>query len=115
MRNDIPVINVYKKNNIKSGLVTQLLYGENFKKIKKKGKWFKIKNNIDNYKGYIKIKKYTYNKKNTHKICSVSASLYSSPNNKSKIKKKLSFGSKIRILKKKGNFYKIDNFWVKKK
>ena len=41
------VINVYKKNNIKSGVVTQLLYGDNFNKIKKEGKWIKIKNNID--------------------------------------------------------------------
>jgi hypothetical protein len=35
VRSDNPVINVYKKNNIKSGVVTQLLYGDTFKKLKK--------------------------------------------------------------------------------
>ena len=54
MRSDNPVINVYKRNNIKSGVVTQLLYGDTFKKIKESGSWFKIKNDSDNYKGYIK-------------------------------------------------------------
>ena len=48
------VINVYKKNNIKSGVVTQLLYGDSFKIIKKKKSWIKIKNNLDGYKGFIK-------------------------------------------------------------
>ena len=54
MRSDNLVINVYKKNNIKSGVVTQLLYGDTFKKIKESGSWLKIKNDSDNYKGYIK-------------------------------------------------------------
>ena len=37
MRSNLPVINVYKKKSIKSKLVTQILYGESFKIIKKKG------------------------------------------------------------------------------
>ena len=115
MRINSSVINVHKKNNIKSEVVTQLLYGDTFKKIKKTGLWIKIKNDTDNYKGYIKNNKFSHNQKNTHKICSVSTTLYSKPNNKNKIKKKLSFGSKIKVLKKKGNFYKFDNFWINKK
>ena len=54
MRSNNSVINVYKKKNIKSEVVTQLLYGDTFKKIKKSGVWIKIKNDKDNYKGYIK-------------------------------------------------------------
>ena len=115
MRINSPVINVYKKKNIKSELVTQLLYGDTFKKIKKTGVWIKIKNDTDNYKGYIKNNKFQHNQKNTHKICNVSATLYSKPNSKKKMKKKLSFGSKIKVLKKKGNFYKFDNCWIDKK
>ena len=115
MRINSSVINVHKKNNIKSEVVTQLLYGDTFKKIKKTGLWIKIKNDTDNYKGYIKNNKFAHNQKNTHKICNVSTALYSKPNNKNKIKKKLSFGSKIKVLKKKGNFYKFDNFWINKK
>ena len=41
--------------------------------------------------------------------------LYSKPNTKSKIKKQLSFGSKIKVVEKKNNFYKFDNLWIKKK
>ncbi len=114
MRSNSSVINVYKKNNIKSEVVTQLLYGDTFKKIKKTGTWIKIKNDTDNYKGYIKNNQFPHNQKNTHKICNVFATLYSKSNSKKKIKKKLSFGSKIKVLKKKGDFCKFDNCWIKK-
>ena len=114
MRSDNPVINVYKKNNIKSGVVTQLLYGDTFKKIKESGSWFKIKNDSDNYKGYIKKKNFPSNQKNTHKVYNLNANLYSKPSTKNKIKKKLSFGSKIKVIQKKNIFYKFDNFWIKK-
>ena len=114
MRSNNSVINVYKKKNIKSKVVTQLLYGDTFKKLKKIGIWVKIKNDKDNYKGYIKNKNFRANQNNTHKICNLSATLYSKPQNKYKIKNKLSFGSKIKVLKKKGDFYKFDNLWIKK-
>jgi len=115
VRSNFSVINIYKKQNIKSEIVTQLLYGDSFKILKKNGKWIKIKNHTDNYRGYIIDKKFLYNHKNTHKICSLSSPLYSQPNKRCKIKKKLSFCSKIKILKKNGNFYKFDNFWIEKK
>ena len=114
MRSNSSVINVYKKNNIKSEVVTQLLYGDTFKKIKKKGPWIKIKNDLDHYKGFIKNKKFPSNQKDTHKIYKLYANLYSKPSLKSKIRKKLSFGSKIKIIEKKYNFYKFDNLWIKK-
>ena len=115
MRSNFPVVNIYKKKNTKSEVVTQLLYGDTFKKLKKDGEWIKIKQDADNYEGYIKKKKFQSNQKNTHKVCSVSAALYSKPYDKYKIKNKLSFESKIRVLEKKGNFYKFDHLWIKKK
>ena len=114
MKNNNSVINVYKKNNIRSAVVTQLLYGDTFEKIKKIGKWIKIKNDIDNYKGYIKNKNFSPNQRNTHKVCSVAAAIYSKPQRKSKTKKNLSFQSKIKVLGKKGDFYKFDHMWIKK-
>ena len=114
MRSNNFITNVYKKNNTKSEVVTQLLYGDTFKKIKKIGVWIKIKNDIDNYRGYIKDKKFPDNQKNTHKVRNICASLYLKPNRKNKIKKSLSFQSKIKVLEKKGNFCKFDNLWIKK-
>ena len=114
MRSSNSVINVYKKNNIKSEVVTQLLYGDTFKKLKKIGLWIKIKNDIDNYKGYIKKKKFSSNQTNTHKVYNLRANLYLKPNTKSKVKKQLSFGSRIKVIEKKNNFYKFDNLWIKK-
>ena len=115
MKSNSPVINVYKKNNIKSEVVTQLLYGETFKVLKKLGSWIKIKNNSDNYYGYIKNRKFSIDQKNTHKISVLCANLYLKPNSKSKIDKKLSFGSKIKITNKKKNYYKFSQYWIKKK
>ena len=115
MRNNLSFIKVYKKKSLKSEVATQLLYGDTFKKLKKYGPWIKIKNNLDNYKGYIKNKKFPPNHKDTHKIFVLYSNLYSKPNNKNKISKRLSFGSRIKVLKKKGNFCKFDNLWIKKK
>jgi len=111
----LPVLNVYKKKTKKSKVVTQLLYGDAFKKLTQKGSWIKIKNDLDNYIGYIKSEKFSQNHKNTHKVSVLCSNLYLKPNNKNKIRKKLSFGSKIKVTNKKGNFYKFDNFWIKKK
>ena len=63
MRSSNSAINVHKKNNIKSEVVTQLLYGDTFKKLKKKGVWIKIRNNKDNYTGFIKNKNFKSNQK----------------------------------------------------
>jgi cell wall-associated NlpC family hydrolase len=108
------IINVYNKKSIKSGLVTQILYGEKFKIISKYRKWCKIKLRNDGYKGYIIKKKFISKLKPTHKVCSISAALYSKSLSKYKINNKLSFGSKIKVVEKKSNFYRFDNLWIKK-
>ena len=108
MRINIPVLNVYKKKTRKSEIVTQLLYGDTFKKVKQFKSWIKIKNDLDNYKGYIENKKFPLNIKNTHKVSVLHSNLYLKPNLNSKINKKLSFSSRVRVSKRKENYYKID-------
>ncbi|MAJ22961.1 MAG: multi-domain protein [Candidatus Pelagibacter sp. TMED64] len=115
MRNNYTIINVYEKQTLNSKVVTQLIYGDSFKKLKKIGKWIKIKNYLDGYQGFIKEKKFMKEQKNSHKVSSISAELYLKPNKRCKIKKKLSYGSKIKIIQKQNGFYKFDNLWVKKK
>ena len=115
MRSNLSFINVYNKKNIKSEVVTQLLYGDSFKIIKYNSLWIKIKNDSDGYKGFIKNKKYLLKEKNTHKVSNLFALLYSAPSSKNKIKKKLSFGSKIMVKKEKNKFLNFDNMWIKKK
>ena len=114
MRSNFSIINIYKEKSTKSEIVTQLLYGDTFKKLKKKGTWIKIKNDKDNYIGFVKKKNFKSNQKSTHKICCLLATLYSKPHVKYKINNKLSFESKIKVLEKKGDFYKFDNLWIKK-
>ena len=114
MKSKFPVLNVYKKKTKKSSVVTQLLYGDTFKKLEQKGSWIKIKNDSDSYKGYIKNKKFNLNHKNTHKVYILHSNLYSKPNEKSKIRKKLSFGSKIKITRQRGKFLGFDKLWIKK-
>ena len=115
MRSDLPLINVYKNKNIASKIVTQLIYGDTFKILKKSGLWIKIKNDFDYYKGFIKNRKFPQNQKNNFKVCNLSANLYTQPNVSSKIENKLTFGSRIKITRKKNNFYKFDNLWIEKK
>jgi len=115
VRSDLSFVNVYETKSLRSKIVTQLLYGDTFQKIKENKFWLKIKCDLDNYTGYILKKKFFPNQKNTHKIFNLCAELYSKPNIKNKINKKLSFGSRIKVTEKKGNFYKFSNFWIKKK
>jgi len=114
VRSNFSVLNVYKTKNSKSEVVTQLLYGDTFKKLKKNKLWIKIKNDADNYKGYVKSNNFPSCQKSTHKIHKLYSAVYSKPSEKYKTKKKLSFGSKIKVLKKRGNFCKFDNSWIKK-
>ena len=76
MKNNLPILNVYKEKTIKSEVVTQLLFGDTFKKIKQTKSWVKIKNNSDNYKGYIKNRNFPRDEKNTHKVSVLCSKLY---------------------------------------
>ena len=98
--NNFSVINLYNKPSLKSEIVTQMIYGDTFSVSKKTKKWLKIKIKEDNYKGYIKNKKYSIFIKPTHKVDILKASIYKFPN---KIKNmKLHLAQKLK-------------FWIKKR
>ena len=110
--NNYTVINLHKKPSIKSEIVTQMIYGESFSISKKSRKWLKIKVKEDNYKGYIKNKKYSNFSKPTHKVNTLKAKIFKLPN---KIKKsEITFGSKIKVIDNSSKFLKFTNGWIKK-
>ena len=49
--NNSPIVNLYKKKDLKSKIDTQLLYGNNFKVLKKVKNFSKIKIKNDGYVG----------------------------------------------------------------
>ena len=100
--NNFPIINLYKKPNKKSEVVTQMIYGESFSVSKKTKKWFKISIKEDNYKGYIQKKNFSKYIRPTHKVNTLKAKVYKLPN-KNKIKE-LPFGSKIKVINSKKIF-----------
>ena len=111
--NSFSIINLHKKPSVKSEIVTQMIYGDSFSVSKKSKKWLKIKIKEDNYKGYIKNKKYSNFLKPTHKISSLNAKIFKFPN---KIKKnEITFGSKIKVVDTNSKFLKFANGWVRKK
>ena len=109
--NNFSIINLYKKPSVKSEVVTQMIYGESFSISKKSKKWLKIKINEDNYKGYIRKKKYSNFLKPTHKVNTLKAKIFKFPNRKKKINI-LPFGSKVKIFEKKNNFSKLNAGWI---
>tara|TARA_A100001011_G_C14310475_1_gene845319 strand:+ start:1612 stop:2352 length:741 start_codon:yes stop_codon:yes gene_type:complete len=112
--NHFSVINLYKKPTVKSEVVTQMVFGDSFKISKKSNKWLKIKIKEDNYQGYIQNKKFFKHHKQTHKINILKAKIYKFPNKNKKINI-IPFGSKIRVLDKKGKFLQFSKGWVSKK
>ncbi len=111
--NNIPIVNLYKKKSLKSGIDTQLLYGDNFKLIKKYNKWHRIRITRDGYIGYIKSKKFSHPFKSNFKVSVLKARLYSKPSSKKKLKKFLSYDSRLRVIKKSGKFGKFGKYWIK--
>ena len=112
--NTFSIINLYKKKSIKSEVVTQMIYGESFSILNKKNKWLKIKIKEDNYKGYIQKKIYSEYLEPSHKINKLNARVYKSPSKEIRIGE-LSFGSKIKVIDKKKQFYKFAKGWIDKK
>jgi len=110
------IANIYKKNNKNSGIVTQILLGEDFKSQNKIGKFYKGYKAYDKYKGFIEAKDLHLDKnKKTHKIISKECNVYKKPNNKYKLNKKIFFNSRISILNDKNNFIQTKNGWILKK
>ena len=111
--NIYPEINLYKKPSTTSEIVTQMIYGDSFSIYKKSKKWLKIKIKEDNYKGYVKNRKYSFFLKPTHKVNCLKAQIFKFPN---KIKKnEISYGSKIKVIDNNTKFLKFKNGWIKKK
>ena len=111
--NNLPLINLYSKRNSKSKVDTQLIYGDNFKVLKRYGKWNKIKNKTDGYIGFIKNKKYTNPIKANFKVSVLKANIFSKPNSKSKLNKVLPFNSRLKIIKRIQRFSKFEKYWIK--
>ena len=115
MINNYPIVNIYEKESLKSKLSSQLIYGEKFQILNKKKSWLKIKTSYDKYTGFIKKRKFVKDIKITHKISSLFARIYSKPKNKYILSTKLPFCSLISVTEKKKEFYKFENYWIKKK
>ena len=111
--NNLPIINLYKKKSLKSKIDTQLLYGDTFKVIQKNNGWKKIRIRRDGYIGYIKNKDFSKPIKPNFKVSVLKARLYSGPSSRKKLRKFLSFESRLRITKKSGKFAKFQNYWIK--
>ena len=111
-----PIANIYKRNNKKSEIVTQILLGENFITQSKFGKFYRGYKTYDKYKGFIEGKDLHLDKiKKTHKIISKECKLYKKPNNKYKTSKKIFFNSKISILDNAKDFIQTSVGWILKK
>ena len=104
-----PCINIYESPFINSKISSQIIYGEEFKVLKKEKNFLKIKTSYDKYRGYIKKKKFIKNFKPTHKVKVLKTRIYKSNNF-------LPFSSSIEVLKIKDNYVMFKkNKWIKKK
>ena len=108
MINNIAILNIYKKKNISSELISQLVYGEKFTILMKYNKWLKIKTDYDGYIGFIKKKDYQENFNNTHKVFRLKSNVYSEHYGKFKFTGiQLPFNSRLKIFDKTSSIYAI--------
>ena len=111
--NNFTTTNLYKKPSTKSEIVTQMIYGDSFSISKRGKKWLKIKIKDDGYKGFVQNRKFSKFLKPTHKVNILRSKVFRLPNKRSKINE-ISFGSKIKVLENKKNFFKFSNGWINK-
>ena len=109
-----PFLNIYKLPNVRSEVVSQILYGERFKILSRRRGWMKIRSLYDKYIGFIKDKKYVKELKISHKVSNIQANIFNKPNIKTK--KNLYFGSKLSAIEKRNGFIRFEkNRWIKLK
>ena len=85
--NNLPIVNLHKKKSSKSGIDTQLLYGDNFKLLKIHHGWKKVIIKKDNYIGFIKNRKFSKPIKPNFKVSVLKASLFKSAFSKKSFQK----------------------------
>ena len=112
--NNLTIINLHRKPSVKSEIVTQMIFGDNFSITKKNRKWLKIKIKEDGYKGYIKNRKFPKFLKPTHKVNILRSRVFKNSNRMNKIDE-ISFGSKLKIIERKKNFFRFSKGWISKK
>ena len=112
-----PLANIYAKPSKKSEVVSQILFGENFKILSKKKNWLKIKTDYDNYYGFIKNEKFTGKFKPTHKVYKLKATIFKKKKNKFVSSRSfLYFASRISFKNLNGQFIEFKkNNWLKRK
>ena len=113
LTNNFSIVDLYKRPNRNSEIVTQMIYGDNFSILKKSKEWLKIKIKEDGYKGYVKNKNFSKFSKPTHKVNILRAKVYKFPDKRNKINE-ISFGSKIKVLEKKLNLLRFYDGWISK-
>ena len=111
--NNFDIINLYKKPSIKSEIVTQMIFGNNFSKLTSSRKWLKIKIKEDGYKGYIKNRKFSKYYRPTHKVNILKSKVFKNASQSKKINE-ISFGSKIKVTESKNKYFKFSKGWILK-
>ena len=117
MINNIALINIFEKPIKNSKISSQMLYGEKFKIINKKGNWLKIKTDYDKYTGYIQNKKFLVKFDPQFKISTVKSKIFIKKNKQiRKTNRFLYFGSRITKISENKKFIEFDkNKWIKRK
>ena len=103
-RNDLPIVNLYKRKYSNSKIETQLLFGDDFKVIKNYTDWKKIKIKSDGYTGFIKKKKFSKIIKPNYKVSVLKARLFSKPSINKKLKIFIPYQARLKVIEKKNKF-----------
>lgn len=111
--NNFAITNLYKKQSIKSEVVTQMIFGDSFSVTKKNRNWLKVKIKEDGYTGFVQNRNFSSFVKPTHKVIVLKSQIYKNANKRKKVNE-ISFGSKIRILDNSARFLKFSMGWINK-
>ena len=113
---NISLGNIFAAQSSNSEVLSQILYGEEFRILTRTKNWVKIKTKYDNYVGFIKKNKFYRKFKPERKIYKLKTKIFKKKNGKFfSLNKYLYFGSGISIINKDKNFIEFDNNrWVKK-
>ena len=109
------VANIYSKSSSNSEVISQILYGEKFKIIKRQKNWYKIKTDFDNYIGFIIKRKFNQKFQPTKKIYKLRSKIYKKKGNQFiSTSNFLYFASGVCVKNRHKNFIEFEkNRWIK--
>ncbi len=114
----IPVAPLLREPDPRSGLDTEMLYGERVKVLETRGEWSGVQNETDGYIGWTPTANLGEDTERSHMVTAMGSFMYAAPDLKSHAAGQLPFLARVTVIDEKGDYASIaperERLWLHK-